>query len=217
MSKILSKEELEKCINKKLKYKDIALEYNCSTSLVKSRMNEYKLGFYSDLLEKINSSNSNGMLTIENIEKIKGKYKFLCQCKCGKKILLKISAFRGSIKSCGCLKPRVNGKLTKTILSRIKNKAKDRNIDFNLTLEYLKEIYTNQNGKCMYSNTKLTFPLSCNDYSYTASLDRIDSSKGYIEGNVQWVDKRINSMKNDMSEKEFINFCRLVSNHRTKE
>jgi hypothetical protein len=45
----------------------------------------------------------------------------------------------------------------------------------------------------------------------TASLDRIDSSKGYVEGNVQWVHKRINIMKNDLSDSEFIEWCRVVS------
>lgn len=45
----------------------------------------------------------------------------------------------------------------------------------------------------------------------TASLDRIDSSKGYIEGNVQWVHKRINKMKLDDSDTEFIEWCRLIA------
>jgi len=46
---------------------------------------------------------------------------------------------------------------------------------------------------------------------YTASLDRIDSSKGYIEENVHWVHKRINVMKGNMSEQEFLNFCEAVT------
>jgi hypothetical protein len=45
----------------------------------------------------------------------------------------------------------------------------------------------------------------------TASLDRIDSSKGYIEGNLQWLHKRINIMKGNMSEKEFLDFCESVT------
>ena len=44
----------------------------------------------------------------------------------------------------------------------------------------------------------------------TASLDRIDSSKGYIEGNVQWVHKRVNLMKGNMSTENFIEWCNLV-------
>lgn len=44
----------------------------------------------------------------------------------------------------------------------------------------------------------------------TASLDRINSSIGYTIDNVQWVHKKINMMKMDLSQEEFINYCRLV-------
>jgi hypothetical protein len=44
-------------------------------------------------------------------------------------------------------------------------------------------------------------------------LDRVDSSKGYIEGNVQWVHKTINLMKQSFNQKEFIHFCKLVANN----
>ena len=44
------------------------------------------------------------------------------------------------------------------------------------------------------------------------SLDRIDSSKGYEIGNVQWVTKYINWAKNDLSQKDFIDLCIAVAN-----
>jgi hypothetical protein len=46
----------------------------------------------------------------------------------------------------------------------------------------------------------------------TASLDRIDSSRGYIEGNVQWVHKMANMCKQHYSQKRFIDMCIAVSN-----
>ena len=46
----------------------------------------------------------------------------------------------------------------------------------------------------------------------TASLDRIDSSKGYVEGNVQWVHKMINMSKQQYSQEEFIDMCKAVAN-----
>lgn len=48
------------------------------------------------------------------------------------------------------------------------------------------------------------------DTTGTASLDRIDSSKGYIKGNIQWVHKDINKMKNNYNQAYFINLCALV-------
>ena len=46
----------------------------------------------------------------------------------------------------------------------------------------------------------------------TASLDRIDSSKGYIEGNVQWVHKMVNMSKQQYTQEEFIDMCTAVAN-----
>jgi hypothetical protein len=45
----------------------------------------------------------------------------------------------------------------------------------------------------------------------TASLDRIDSNKGYTKDNVVWVHKNVNAFKNCLSHKDFIKICHLVS------
>ena len=47
--------------------------------------------------------------------------------------------------------------------------------------------------------------------STTASLDRIDSSKGYVIGNVQWVHKDINIMKNKFDNQYFIDMCKKIA------
>ena len=46
----------------------------------------------------------------------------------------------------------------------------------------------------------------------TASLDRIDSSIGYVEGNVQWVHKMVNMCKQQYTQEEFLSMCDAVSN-----
>lgn len=47
----------------------------------------------------------------------------------------------------------------------------------------------------------------------TASLDRIDSTKGYIESNVQWLHKDINNIKQDYSVNELLAYCKLIINN----
>ena len=45
----------------------------------------------------------------------------------------------------------------------------------------------------------------------TASLDRIDSSKGYVPGNIQWVHKDVNWMKGSFTQEYFVNICKKIS------
>ena len=67
---------------------------------------------------------------------------------------------------------------------------------------------------CVYSKVKLvhySYKLK-SDKIYTASVDRIDSSKGYIEGNVQFVSQAINYMKGTMSHEETLLLCDIIRN-----
>jgi len=51
----------------------------------------------------------------------------------------------------------------------------------------------------------------------TASLDRIDSSIGYTEENVQWIHKDINSLKSNFQESEFFKLVDIIYEHRHKK
>lgn len=46
-----------------------------------------------------------------------------------------------------------------------------------------------------------------------ASLDRIDSSKGYVKNNLQWLHKDINIMKRHHSEKYFLELCQKITEY----
>jgi hypothetical protein len=47
----------------------------------------------------------------------------------------------------------------------------------------------------------------------TASLDRINSDLGYVYGNIQWIHKDINKMKNDYEQNYFILLCKKVADY----
>ena len=83
-------------------------------------------------------------------------------------------------------------------------RAKRRDEQCDLDLEHLKEVWDKQQGICPYSKVKLEYVNEgkTNSKIYTMSLDRKDSSKGYIKGNVQFVSIAINLMKSNMDEKE---------------
>lgn len=106
--------------------------------------------------------------------------------------------------------------ITGTYWGGLIKSAKDRNIEFNIDIAYVWNLFISQNEKCALSGIDIKFNQHSQHFktSQTASLDRIDSSKGYVEGNVQWVHKTVNKMKMDIKEKEFINFCELIASNR---
>lgn len=93
-------------------------------------------------------------------------------------------------------------------------RARRRGLECDISLEYLKKIWDYQEGKCVYSQVQLIHPKlkGKNSPIYTASLDRKDSSLGYIEGNIQFVSIAMNLMKNSMSDFEVIELIRVLKN-----
>lgn len=150
-----------------------------------------------------------------------GKAMWLCKCDCGKEVdINSASLIRGLTKSCGCEKSakafKGCGEIGRMYWSKVIKSARERNLDFNITIEEAWDLFLKQNRRCAYSGLELFFARDGNIVTgKTASLDRIDSSKGYVHGNIQWVHKTINHMKMDASEEEFINMCKLVTKNRS--
>lgn len=103
----------------------------------------------------------------------------------------------------------INGKE----FSKIKCSATIRKLEFNITAEYIWYLYKKQKSRCALSNRKIYLKHIKSNMIKTASLDRIDSTKGYIKGNVQWVHVDINYMKSDLPENEFIKLCSDIVRH----
>lgn len=146
--------------------------------------------------------------------------KWKCVCDCGKETVVGGRTLRyGATQSCGCLKldiiaPDRCGELSSSYYNNCKKSAANRGYEWELTPEYLYDLFLKQNKKCSLSGVDiiLTKTKSSNQ---TASLDRIDSTKGYVVGNVQWVHKHINIMKNVSSNDEFLDWCLLVVRNKT--
>ena len=167
---------------------------------------------------------------ISDVISEKGKQFYNVKCSCGR--IVKMLAFKLGLpnqnvrcnrcsniknnkekKGNGC---KTIGDITGTYLNRIKGSATKRGIEFNLNEDQLWKLFLAQNGKCALSGLEITLSKERKgnhpDYSkFTASLDRIDSMKGYETGNIQWVHRKINLMKNILSVEEFIFFCSVVA------
>jgi hypothetical protein len=161
-----------------------------------------------------------------------------CLCDCGntKDIYGGNLTSKGTL-SCGCYikeKAKALGKIsglkkrkgTKNITGNywcnIRNGAKQRDLELSISIDYAQQLLEKQNFKCALTGRNLimdienTYDLKGTNSLNTASLDRIDSNKGYIEGNVQWVHKNINRIKMDFEQQEFIDLCYEVTKHNNK-
>lgn len=89
--------------------------------------------------------------------------------------------------------------------------AKKRNILFNISIEYAYSILEQQKFKCNLSGIDIELGKPENNGRWTATIDRIDSSLGYEEGNIQWLHKDINTMKWDFSQEKFLEYCKIIT------
>jgi hypothetical protein len=126
------------------------------------------------------------------------------------------------VSSCGCTQYKsgkdspswkghedISGKYWETC----RRSAERRKLEFAITPEYAWEIFTQQKKCCALTGLPLQFRTKSDMTDGTASLDRIDSSKGYVKGNVWWVDKKVNTIKWDLPLDIFLKTCRLVAEH----
>lgn len=89
-------------------------------------------------------------------------------------------------------------------------RAKKKRIIWNLSLDFLTQLWEKQGGVCVYSGVPLSYE---DNHPHTVSLDRIDSSKGYTEDNVQFVCTLVNYVKQRFDESVFFDFCKSVTQH----
>ena len=104
-------------------------------------------------------------------------------------------------KGFGCVPGRV--------FSKLKRDAERRNLPFEITIEDIYNQYNKQRELCAFTGFHVVF-------GKDASIDRIDSLKGYTVDNIQIVHKDLNMMKRDLPDIDFIWWCKAVSNFRTK-
>jgi hypothetical protein len=163
-----------------------------------------------------------------------------CDCICGNKTIVRGSdLISRKVKSCGCYHSETSrenikashkkypksygfkgiGDIPGGYLSRIKHGAFIRNFEYSVSKEYLWDLFLKQNRKCAMTGLDLTFGKwnGGTKENGTASLDRIDSSRGYVGGNVQWVHKDINNIKQDYNLSEFLGYCKLVTDYEKRK
>lgn len=93
-------------------------------------------------------------------------------------------------------------------------RANSKKFDFNLSRDILLSIYEKQNKRCAITNLPIEFKAEYRKPFFNqASIDRIDSSVGYVKENIQLVIKDINFMKHKINLSELKFLCKEIVNN----
>jgi hypothetical protein len=153
-------------------------------------------------------------------EKVGNEYHYRVKCRnCGKEWLKAKWTF--GVYRCQCYKT-VNGaynfqgykSISAIYFNSCKGNAGKRGFSFEINKEDMWNQWLTQKGMCALSGIPLSIERNYKKLkTMTASLDRIDSTKGYTTDNIQWVHKDLNKMKMNYDNQYFIDMCKLVSNN----
>jgi hypothetical protein len=139
--------------------------------------------------------------------------RFICKCDCGSTVIVFASNLRGADRGCGCGRikhgleidwgrgySKENKRKTPyySLWKRARDRAKNTNKDFTIQIFDVQKVMTDACPVFGYvfdmSDTAAT--------DRSPSLDRIDSSKGYVPGNIWVISTRANRIKSDATLEE---------------
>jgi len=150
------------------------------------------------------------------------RLKWRTRCECGFEKLFSGRDFAIIVKG-GCKSCRIDPRKKDAFHKHIDGawaRAKKHKREFDIDEKFMRELFEQQQSKCAISGLTISVSDSCGGFSKgksTASIDRIDSNKGYTKDNVQWVHKFINQIKWDLDLSSFIWIChQIVKLHPTE-
>lgn len=177
-----------------------------------------------------------GKLIAIDYFKKNGRTYWNCVCDCGNKKSVVVSQLTsGRSKSCGCLRkengPKCNvnrlEQLQKYLfVTNLKRRSREMGFNYHIDFNCYKEIIMK---KCHYCERDYStvledwkskkvggekisdIVLRCN------GIDRVDNTKGYIEGNIVPCCKYCNFAKSDMTLLEFENWIKRIYKFQTRE
>lgn len=92
----------------------------------------------------------------------------------------------------------------------VRYRSREKGFEHDLDLQFLKDLWEKQDGKCAVTGIPLVLENKITNPNFSASLDRVDSSKWYIKENVHFVSTTVNFAKNKFSLETLEEFIDLI-------
>jgi len=157
-----------------------------------------------------------------------GRAGWLCRCVCGRQITLSTNLLhqgQGQAPlqvSCGCHKGRMRVHPYQYVLSMYVYSAKKRGLEYSLSTDLFRRLLA---SACDYCGTPSSLKLNRGmmqrfkahaDFRYNG-IDRVDSTRGYVPGNVVPCCFVCNRMKLDYSCEKFIDHIKAIAAHQARK
>lgn len=154
-------------------------------------------------MNKLVQAKNSGLvkLTAEQLENIALYSKFKYEARKAALSPQKKAAIRKKTRNTVRAKKADPSQFGKTEFTALKARSKEKGYDFDLTADYIQGLFDECKGMC--SQTGILFDMNLgtkgkgNRNPLRPSVDRIDSTKGYVKGNVRVVLSIVNTMKAD--------------------
>ena len=150
-------------------------------------------------------------------QKKRGKTEFYCSLECAgknKKNLEHLTKFKNNFLDKKYTRQRDKYAGFRWYMKVIKKSSKKRKHFYDVDIKYLETLWEQQDGICPFTKQKLVLKKYSDDNisaPYSASIDRIDNSKGYMKGNIRFVALMFNYARNRFSDEQVIDFCKQVA------
>ena len=109
------------------------------------------------------------------------------------------------------------GKMDNNPLSRqykvAMHRAKDKGVEFTISIGDIRDVYP-ADGLCPVFGFEMVHG-ECEEHgrNNSPSIDRIDPNKGYVKGNIQIISNLANSMKQNATPEQMMQFAQWVINN----
>ena len=97
-------------------------------------------------------------------------------------------------------------------LKKAKERSINKGLDFQFTYNYCMELMVSNDWSCSLSGLSFQFESSKPGIAspYSPSIDRINPSLGYVEGNVRFILHGLNSLKGSGTDDDVLSICKAV-------
>lgn len=90
----------------------------------------------------------------------------------------------------------------RSIVTKRKARAKQKNVLFDIDVDFVYNIFQKQQGRCFYTDRQMEYERGKGVNRNGLSIDKVNPELGYVQGNVICCTVQANSVKNDVNMNE---------------